>query len=915
MGFKLMSLQQLESIVSASLFHDRNPTPESIREVIAQVRMLPMITASDEEAEHLARQFETRLDVSMSIGSQLVVDGYEPWLPARRAEIEPYFWERYRRLLTEQRFPNAVLQTLDQVTDRIVGLLEDPKREGEWDRRGMVVGHVQSGKTANYTGVVCKAADAGYKLIIVIAGVHNNLRSQTQARIDEGFIGRDTGKGMAIDGQHNLIGVGNFDSTRRPASFTNTLRDFNKQQASSVGVSISDLRQPAILVIKKNSSTLGNLIAWLKDNNAGRGGSKIAAPMLLIDDEADNASINTARGPGEVTRINGQIRTLLGLFQKRCYVGYTATPFANIFIDPETDDEMLGSDLFPRDFIVSLDPPDNYFGARRVFLDSSNAIVRPINDNEDLLPSAHRIDHRIVGLPASLETAIRAFVLSRAIRILRGQATAHSSMLVNASRFTLVQGQLRNEIHERVARIRSSARTYAGLAPAKALADPEISALKAVWASEYADCATWEDIQPVLNVAAAPIDVVEVNARSRSGLDYRGNAKDGLHVIAVGGFSLSRGLTLEGLTVSYFLRNSLMYDTLMQMGRWFGYRPGYEDLCRVWMPEEAQGWYEHIAEATEELRAEFKAMEAVKATPREFGLKVRSHPDTLIVTARNKMGTGKKLVLRIGLGNSFIETAILRASPAAIDANRKAAMRLASALKALGHDPAQADPVRGGFLVQAVPWQPIVDFIREFRNSEGSFLTEPGPVARYIEDRTDGELAQWDVLLASVKPDDKKTDNTEILGRLIHCQQRTMGSRSNDQAIRVTNKQRVASRGIERTGLRQEDIAALEAAYLTEHAEARKRAEKGDQPNYPDHIYRRARPRPLLIVHLLKMNQPEGKPRPDWLPTEPIVAWSISFPDTSKPEAKVEYVVGSVWLAENMPDDRDDDDSGGDDGE
>jgi Z1 domain len=910
-----MSLKQLESMVRSSLFHEKNLTEAHIRSVIVQVRQLPMISVSEEEAEYLAKTIEADLGVSMSIGSQLVVEGYEPWLPARRSSIDPYFWSRYRRLLTEQRFPNAVLQTLDQVTDRIVGLLEDPAKEGDWDRRGMVVGHVQSGKTANYTGVVCKAADAGYQLIIVIAGVHNNLRSQTQSRIDEGFIGRDTGKGMAIDGQHNWIGVGQFDSTRRPASFTNTLKDFNKQQASSVGVSISDLKQPAILVIKKNSSTLANLIAWLKDNNAGRDGRKIAAPMLLIDDEADNASINTAKGPGEVTRINSQIRTLLELFQRRCYVGYTATPFANIFIDPESDAEMLGSDLFPRDFIVSLDPPDNYFGARRIFLDNSDAVIRPISDNEDLLPTVHKIDHRIVGLPASLEAAIRAFVISRAIRILGGQGKSHSSMLVNASRFTGIQGQLRNEIHERVTRIRDAARLYAGLPPEKALANAEIAALNAVWKAEYSDSALWSDIQTALKDAVSPIDTVEVNAKSKSGLDYRNNEKDGLHVIAVGGFSLSRGLTLEGLTTSYFLRNSLMYDTLMQMGRWFGYRPGYEDLCRVWMPEEAQGWYEHIAEATEELRDEFKAMEAVKATPRDFGLKVRSHPDTLIVTARNKMGTGKKIVLRIGLGNSFIETTSLKASPAAVKANRAAARQLARSLVELGCPPTSADPAVGGFLLSNVPWEPVVEFVRAFRNSEGSFKTDPGPVARYIEDRVDSELAEWDILFASVRPDEKKIDNFDILDRLIHCQERTIGDRSNDQVIRVTNKQRVASRGIERTGLHPDVIAAVRENYLDTNPAERKKAENSKKVNFPDRIYRKARAKPLLIVHLLDLNQREGEPRPNWLPEEPVVAWSISLPDTGKPEKKVEYVVGSVWLAENTPDDRDDEDSGGDDGE
>jgi hypothetical protein len=219
-----------------------------------------------------------------------------------------------------------------------------------------------------------------------------------------------------------------------------------------------------------------------------------------------------------------------------------------------------------------------------------------------------------------------------------------------------------------------------------------------VWEREFVEAADWDKVHANLLQAVAPIEVVEVNAKSKGGLDYRGNKENGLHVIAVGGFSLSRGLTLEGLTISYFLRNSLMYDTLMQMGRWFGYRPGYEDLCRVWMPEDAQGWYEHIAEATEELRAEFKAMEALNATPAQFGLKVRSHPDTLIVTARNKMGTGKNVVVQIGLGKSFVETAVLRADLASIKSNREAARRLAAAMRDHGHVPAKAEMVSGGAL-------------------------------------------------------------------------------------------------------------------------------------------------------------------------------------------------------------------------
>ncbi len=908
-----MSLKQLEDMVSAWLFHEKLPTPESIRAQITQIRGLPMFAlVSDKEAEHLAKQLETKLDVSMAIGSQLTAEGFKPWLPKRREEIDPYFWIRYRKLLVSQGFPKGVLETLDQVTDNIVGLLEDPLKEEEWDRRGMVVGHVQSGKTANYTGLICKAADAGYKLIIVIAGVHNNLRSQTQARIDEGFIGRDTGKGLALDGQDNRTGVGLFDSTRKPASFTNTLKDFNKQQASSVGVSIGDLKTPAILVIKKNSSTLANLISWLKDNNAKRGGGKIADPVLLVDDEADNASINTAKGPGEVTRINGQIRGLLELFGRKCYVGYTATPFANIFIDPETDDEMLGADLFPRNFIVSLDPPDNYFGASKVFLDNSDAIIRPITDNEDILPVGHKISLKLAALPRSLVHAVHAFVIARAIRIARGQAKQHSSMLVNASRFTSVQGHLRNEIHGLITELREAVRSFAGLGPSQSLKHAAILSLQRIWEGEFKEAADWEKVHANLLQAVAPIQVVEVNAKSKGGLDYRGNSEHGLHVIAVGGFSLSRGLTLEGLTISYFLRNSLMYDTLMQMGRWFGYRPGYEDLCRVWMPEDAQGWYEHIAEATEELRAEFKAMEALNATPAQFGLKVRSHPDTLIVTARNKMGTGKNVVVQIGLGRSFIETAVLRADPASINSNREAARRLAAAMRDQEHDPTKAEKVSGGTLFRNVSVSVVTDFIRAFRNSEGAFLTDPVPVVRYIEERQEDELALWDVMFASLKPDPDKMTDPDLLGMAIHCQERTIGDRSNEKVVRVSNKQRVASRGIEKTGLTNEEVILAEQAYLSADPLAAKKHASGQAVNFPDHIYRNVRKKPLLIVHLISLRK-KNETIPITLPKVPVLAWSISFPSTDRPEKKVEYMVGAVWLKENMPIDMDDEDSGGDD--
>ena len=681
-------LTMLETMVGAQLAKEPLPSQERIRALISHVRQLPMCSdVTDLLAEKLALEFEAQHGVSMAIGSMLTAQDYEPWLDGVRSKIEPYYWNRYKKLLTEKTFSGQVLATLDSVTERILSLLENPSRQGSWDRRGMVVGHVQSGKTANYTGVICKAADAGYKLIVVIAGIHNNLRNQTQLRIDEGFVGRDSARLLSNrdDPVQKFIGVGRFDKSRRPATFTSSIKDFSKIMATGVGIPLQDLKEPAVFVIKKNSSTLKNLIEWLTEHNAKSGNSSIDAPMLLIDDEADNASINLKKSNDEASRINGQIRELLKIFDRSCYIGYTATPFANIFIDPKSADEMRGADLFPRDFIVSLDPPSNYFGATRVFIDDAESIIRHIDDNEVLLPLTHKKEFLVTLLPTSLRQAVRVFLVARAIRLARGQVNQHSSMLVNVSRFTGIQRQLRNEIHTFVEKIRTSVRVNGALSQEKACKDTEIAALHSIWLEEYSSVyPEWSTIQALLLESVAPVKVVEVNSNSSGALNYTDHEKSGLNIIAVGGFSLSRGLTLEGLTVSYFLRNSMMYDTLMQMGRWFGYRPGYEELCRVWMPEEAEGWYAHIAESIEELRDELRLMEAANATPEQFGLKVRSHPDTLIVTACNKMGSSERFVVSIGLAKRFVETSILKQDETSLNSNRRAAVRFVQKLQQSG---------------------------------------------------------------------------------------------------------------------------------------------------------------------------------------------------------------------------------------
>ena len=897
-------LTRLRSLV----WHDLIDRPgilsqEAIRESITTLRAaFPGV--SDDQAEALALEIEEKRGVRL-MPARILALPFKPWLNSRTGNVDWHYWGRYRNfLLHQKRFAPEVVAEIDKDTHRIVGYLENPAKPGPWDRRGMVMGHVQSGKTGNYIGVVTKAADAGYRVVIIMAGVHNKLRNQTQQRLDEGFVGYDTGAGIGPSGRIPT-GVGKDDSSRQPTTFTNTISDFKKSIAEQVSVPIKNLREPVVLVIKKNMHTLRNLIEWLRTHNAHHlHASTIEESMLLIDDEADNASINIRNHMEEVSTINGLIRELLTLFERSAYVGYTATPFANIFIDPSNADEMVEGDLFPRDFIVSLNAASNYFGAAAVFGPNGGDVVREVDDHRDLLPMSHKQNHRVTELPHSLYDAVRAFLLVKAIRFARGQLRVHNSMLVNVSRFVAVQRQVRNVIHAFLASVQGSVRVHGALPDEDSVLDSELAALRRVFKREFAEtCGVeWKDVRAQLLDAVEAVQVVEINGQSPDSLMYAEYAESGWTVIAVGGFSLSRGLTLEGLSVSYVLRRSMMYDTLFQMGRWFGYRDDYGDLCRVWMPEEARGWYEHIAESIEELRDELIRMESAGATPREFGLKVRSHPDALLVTARNKMGSGTKQRVKISLANSFIETTVLFRDTESVRANLASVRRLAEWVQHYGTGVTEIESAPEGRLVRNVPVAVVDDFLLAFKNHPGSLKSQPEPLRRYI--RGGGrELGQWDVLFAGRRKAGKGSLVYRLPEHDVVCQRRKAPeSRGDVKVVSFAAKRRVASRGIERVGLSQPKQDGAERAYR-EREEATASGGRSSR-NYPDRIYRAVRTRPLLVIHLLAI----GEAGEDLSGQKPVVAWSISFPKSDGPEESVEYVVNSTWFRDHVGDDDSDDD-------
>lgn len=860
---------------------------ETVEYAASTLSLTGLPQANADELEIVENRLEERFNITMSLGTVFSAEDYRPWLDSSKGDTEWYYWQRYKRYLEGKRFAPEVVRTLDSISDTILDHTEDPKKPGEWSRKGMVVGHVQSGKTANYTGLICKAADSGYRVIIVLAGMLNALRNQTQERLDFGFVGKDSSRVLDnIPLNQILVGVGTLDKHRFPVCLTTSMGDFDTGTVRRINVSLDALREPLVLVIKKHAGTLKNVANWLSTNNQHLKNH----PMLLIDDEADHASINTSQKPDQATAINEGIRKLIKLFERTSYVGYTATPFANIFVDPDSDNEMLGDDLFPSDFILNLSPPSNYVGPNRIFTDDADLdIVRDILDHSDHLPLRHKKELRPTALPESLLRAIRAFVLVRAIRLLRGHETAHNSMMVNVSRFTDVQSFIRLLVEDFMKNLSDAIRNNHALPVKDALQDTQMSELWSLWQDDFASAGcTWAQAQSRLKQAVASIGVIEVNSSSNAEpLDYSlKNYPSGRNVIAVGGLSLSRGLTLEGLTVSYFLRNSVMYDTLMQMGRWFGYRDGYADLCRLYMTPDAASWYSHIAEAMEELRVEFTRMKRANMSPKHFGLAVRNHPECLIVTARNKMRTGTKVLRQVSLEGRLIETAALMSDENSIAQNY-------SALEVLvgnANKTATQQESSFGFLWKEVPSEHVKEFIQQYQNHPASQLTEQGPVESYIEWLDETGLGCWDLVLVSPKKKSASLSNkTRDIGGTVVRLQRRKATFDNDKALYEVNKRRVASRGQERAGLTDEEVQTAEEMHT------------GARSSMPDHLYRSVRTRPLLMLHLLELQNDKDNSTPK----NGIVAWGMSFPGeagSGRPKKLVEYTVNTVWWREQYLD-------------
>ncbi|MFG2592885.1 Z1 domain-containing protein [Streptomyces sp. NPDC048438] len=637
----------------------------------------------------LRKALDEAVPVFKEPGATVISKEFTSWYSRDMAAARAFYWNSYEQTLRRKGWSDAAVSSLDEAGHAVVERLSDPTRAEAYGARGLVVGYVQSGKTANFTGVTAKAIDAGYRLVIILGGTLNLLRGQTQRRLDMELIGRENIlRGADPADTDALIGVDYQDDEDWPAKFVShggrpstlgafdierlTTRDddyksllngirtleFEKQVRTQPLYDPANLHHAAarVMVVKKNADVLDKLLRDLK--KIGPILSEI--PALIIDDESDQASVNTTDPKkwenGKVARkaINGQITQLLGLLPRAQYVGYTATPFANVFVDPGDEE-----DIFPRDFLISLPRPTGYMG---------------VQDFHDLEGEGSAEETHVRGIYDDtgdrLQEALDAFVLTGALKLYRAAHGVpegpfrHHTMLVHESVQQREHAALALRINSMWHRS-----AYTGQEGHARLATLLTTDFQRFTDEGLPAPASYDDLKPYVSRARQLINsggepVIIVNGATER--DYEQAELDfdrTPHVwkILVGGTKLSRGFTIEGLTVTYYRRTTQQADTLMQMGRWFGFRPGYRDLVRLYIGREVPMGkkktadlyeaFEAICRDEETFRAQLTRYAALvdgkpQVTPAQIPPLVSQHLSWLKPAARNKMFNAELVEIR-----------------------------------------------------------------------------------------------------------------------------------------------------------------------------------------------------------------------------------------------------------------------------
>ncbi|TYB58921.1 hypothetical protein FXF51_35950 [Nonomuraea sp. PA05] len=778
-------------------------------------------------------QFEADKAKVQAGGPPIITAGANDWYSGP-GESDRY-WLALRDQFKTEKWPEERISSVDHSSSTVVAHTPRPDRS-TWDSKGLVVGYVQSGKTTNFTAVIAKLGDVRYRLVIVLSGIHNGLRRQTQVRLDQYLKDLNPDRWMTLTGES---------------------RDF-VEQTLEASAALSE-EKTVLAVVKKNAAVLDKLIKWLDKPNSRK--ALASAPVLIIDDEADQASVATGR-------INPLIRRLLRLMPRCTYIGYTATPFANVFIDPTQDD------LYPKSFILNLPRPDGYFGPEKIF--GRDAVeweapdeqgppdgydmVRLVAEEEVPLlrpGSKESADGFTPVMIEELVAAVRWFWLATAARRARGDDD-HSTMLIHTSVKIAVHESYRGPLQT----LQTDAR--AGLDSGRS---EVLDEWRNLWEKESSRVPakdfgraqnTFDEVLPHLSKVITSTRVVLDNYRSQDRLDY---SAPSVVAIAVGGNTLSRGLTLEGLVVSFFVRGATAYDTLLQMGRWFGYRSGYEDLPRIWMTPSLAAAFRHLATVEHEMRDDIDRYQRENLTPDQVAVRIRTHP-SLRITA--KMGAAQPAF--ISYAGRRLQTRYFKHTNADwLDSNRQAAENLVQ--EAVRHG--QVEDLGAARLVRDVPVSLVKTFLHRYQVHEDSPDLESLLMVKYIDQQLTSDppsLAMWSVAVVTGEGGNAKLGGLDI--------NYSIRSRLNDHSVERADIKTLMSKQDRALDL------GLTAAQARAKSESELVALRNSHPVCHD--------RGLVVLYLIdptsepanqqQSTTAEHPPRIALGAAEPVVGLGITFP-------------------------------------
>lgn len=910
---------------------------------------------SKEEISEAIRQYKIICGITMDPGELLAIKHQDDdWYEKFKKDPSHNFsysnrYENYLNIV--KRLSKSVISSTIKNNEITIANFADPNSTDEVSRKGLVVGDVQAGKTLNYIGLINRAVDCGYKNIILLTGTTEELRKQTQERIDEGFVGCRSE--TLLTDNRTYVGVSLTDTQKKyyAITFTSYERDFSVQAQNSMTFTMSDFNKslPKIFVVKKNTHVLKEIYKFLNKEDSS---NLRRDPLLIIDDECDYASLNT-KSEEDPTAINKQIRKILNLFGKSTYVGYSATPYANIFVNPEAqydekeDGQPVLPDLFPSDFIVLLESPKNYIGAKDMFMgfdetyDDSGEIkhigrnsdyIHLIGDHYDeenqlvidhnYLPPKHKKDVPYIDLADSLKKAIKVFLLSSCVYSLHGYENSNRTMLVNISRFNCLQEEIGHHIQNYIKDLKYAINGSIRMSNEYFNSRPILSDLESIWEKDVAFSrgSSSRDLPPnkefdfstIKEVLQPEIEKMEVfvvnNQHKKDRLDYKKYENIGVRGIVVGGFTLSRGLTLIGLITSYYSRNAMAYDTLIQMGRWFGYRDGYDDLINIYMPQTSIDAFCAASDASEDLKVQFRHMAEEHKKPIDFGLMVREAPTTLenipLVTARNKMKDAKEYVRSIVLTGKSIDTSKIFKSK---DINEKNGKLILDLLNQLGEKNLINNAGDKPYY-KNVSKEIICDFLDHFHVSDANKLFDGHVLSDYI--RGSSGLDNWFIVVAyGFKTiGENKPWNTPRLNGLPSpfdgpCVKRSFSGHDdnpNEDFFRVgKGNNTIVDPNIYTTGLSSDEIKIIKDEY--------KKETNNDNANPGSAYWLSKRKNPFLIIYPIDLKPTEKSENKTecysekkneiihkYLGNDLIYGLALGFPGQSTQVIKVRYKINTV---------------------